>query len=137
MNAVLYDLPNEIEGVECSDMGSTLVVIDGALSDTDKDTLSKIFKAVGSNMAEDVSIIEVLSKEGHFDINAMLYKGFIKIIYFGFALDRVPFQSRKTYNYPLRFEGFSLLIAQDIELIRTDKNEKMKFWTALKALYGI
>lgn len=136
MKAVIYELSDDIDAIDCNENHETLVFVKDTLSEIDRDTLRKIFMAVGKSLEEEVSLVHSYNDRS-FDINAALIQGITKIIFFGHALEEVPFQSRKTYNYPLTFEGFTMLISRSIELIRTNKEEKMKFWTALKALYKI
>jgi len=101
-----------------------------------KELLHKIISAVGLDVENDVSIIELKTQNARVVLNELYRKSPCKhYFFFGLDVHQLSLQSDLKPHYPMVTENFVIHLSHSLEELATDVEKKKQLWAYLKKIF--
>jgi hypothetical protein len=111
---------------------SIVVLLKGANS-ADLDLLSKIFQAVGKNLAEEVCVINTTITIPYKKLTELFELK--KVLVFGFTPEEFGLHLNVNIYQTLVFQGVQFLFSDELETIASNLPKKKQLWGQLQAMF--
>lgn len=137
-SAVFYDF--EVYKVEENktwkeglDQNRSIVVVLKDADAADLDLLSKIFQAVGKNLAEDVCVINTTITMSYKELTELFELK--KVLVFGFTPKAFGLHLNLSIYQTLVFQEVQFLFSDDLKIIANNLAKKKQLWGQLQAMF--
>ena len=137
-SAVFYDF--EVYKVEESatwkkglSQDRSIVVLLKDANSADLDLLSKIFQAVGKNLAEEVCVINTIITIPYKELTELF--DLKKVLVFGFTPKEIGLHLNVAIYQSLIFQEVQFLFSDELETIANDLSKKKQLWGQLQAMF--
>jgi hypothetical protein len=111
----------------------SIVVLLKEANSADLDLLSKIFQAVGKNLAEEVCVINTIITIPYKELTELF--DLKKVLIFGFTPKDIGLHLNVAIYQSLVFQEVQLLFSHELETIANDLSKKKQLWGQLQAMF--